>query len=325
MHHAAHESEAGARGQERRIGGEPLPHPQLRGLFVAVVTPFHDDASVDFRALERHLDWLVEQGVHGVMVAGTAGEYASLSDPERKEIALQSVRAVGGRGPVIVHTGHSNREPMLALTRHAEEAGADAVMLVPPSIVKPTQGEIEAYFREAASAVSIGVVVYNNPTRVGVGIGVDTLLRISEVPNIVALKDSGRNLAEIIQVIDQAGDRLAVLSGETDLFLPTLALGGRGGILTMANFAPGLHVELFESFGRGELQEARSLHRKLIELSGVLSAEGKYHAAVKAAMRLMGMPVGVPRRPLSNVSAESETRIRAQLERFGLLPASLDR
>jgi 4-hydroxy-tetrahydrodipicolinate synthase len=299
--------------------------PQLSGLIVAVVTPFHDDASVDFGTLERHLNWLVERGVQAVMVAGTAGEYVSLSDQERKELAILAVRAVGKRVPVIVHTGHSNRDSMLALTRHAEEAGADAVMLVPPSVVRPTQGEIESYFREAAAAVSIGVVVYNNPGRVCVGIGVDTLLRLSEVPNIVALKDSSRNLAEITRVIDQAGDHLSVLSGETDFFLSTLALGGRGGILTMVNFAPGLHLELVEAFQSGDLRRARSANRKLLELSSVLSAEGKYHAAVKAAMRLMGMPAGGPRLPLTDVSAESEARIRGELERLGLMTAPRDR
>jgi 4-hydroxy-tetrahydrodipicolinate synthase len=320
MHPAAHGAMPAPvdLGESRR---RPLPNPRLSGLFVAVVTPFRDDASVNLHAMERHLHWLVEQGVHGVMVSGTAGEYVSLTDQERKELAVQTVRAIERRVPVIVHTGHSNRASMLALTRHAEEVGADAVMLVPPAIVRPTQDEIEAYFREAAADVSIGVVMYNNPARVGVSISPDTLLRISEIPNVVGLKDSGRNLAEITRVIDQAGDRLAVVTGETDFFLPTLALGGRGGILTMANFAPGLHVRLFESFQRGDLQEARSINRKLIELSRVLSAEGKYHAAVKAAMRLMGMPAGIPRPPLSDVSAESEAAIRAELERLGLLPA----
>lgn len=295
-----------------------MPASKFAGLFVAVVTPFRVDGAVNFEMLERHLNWLAEEGVHGVMVAGTAGEYANLSDQERREIATQTVRTVGGRLPVIVHTGHTNRDSALELTRHAEREGADAVMLTPPAIVKPTQGEIEAYFREVAAAVSIDLVIYNNPTRVGVKTAVDTLLRLAEIPNISALKDSGRLMEETLEVINRAGDRMAVLSGEGDLFLPILAVGGTGGILTVPNILPRLHVELFEAFRRGDLARARLLNRDLLEFSKLLGSEGKYHSAIKAAMRQAGIPIGMPRRPLTDVSPALKSEIRKGLELLGL-------
>lgn len=291
------------------------------GLIVAVVTPFDTSGEVNISVLADHLDWLIKQGVHGVMVTGTAGEFANLSDDERLLVAGRTVQTVGGRVPVIFHTGHMNRAAALALSRRAEDAGVDAVMLTPPPIIRPTQTEIERYFREIAAAVSINVVIYNNPSRVAVNISADTLIRLSEVDNIVALKDSGRNLNETADVINEAGDRMAILSGETDLFLPILALGGMGGILTMPNFIPKIHLELFEKFQRGDLEKARILNKKLAKFSKVLSVEGKYHAAIKAAMRQVGIPIGFPRLPLTDVSVDTQARIREQLKKEGLLPS----
>jgi 4-hydroxy-tetrahydrodipicolinate synthase len=291
---------------------------RLRGIIAAVITPFDVNGAVNLDILDQHLKWLIAQGVHGVMVTGTAGEFANLSDRERLQIASQTVRTVDGRVPVIFHVSHMNRDRMLALTREGGHMGVDAVMVTPPPIVKPTRREIEHYFREVAAAASVDVVIYNCPGRVGVGVAVDTLVRLSDVGNITALKYSGRDTKKAAEVIRRVGERLAVLSGETDLLLPILALGGTGGILTMVNFAPRIHIDLFEAFERGDLEQARLLSRKLGALSEALGAEGQYHAAVKAVIRDMGLPIGLPRPPLMDVSVDARAAIRARLERLAI-------
>jgi 4-hydroxy-tetrahydrodipicolinate synthase len=292
---------------------------QLRGLIVSVVTPFADDFSVSYEALHRHVDWLVSQGVHGLLIGATAGEYASLSDDERLEIARRAVAAAGGRVPVIAYTGHINRNQMLALARGLEQTGADAVMLAPPLVVGPTQDEIESYVRDAASAVSIDVVVYNQPGRTGTVIEPQTMIRLSAVPNIVAMKESGKNLEVTTDIIIGASDGFAVLAGEADLFLASLALGVTGGILTPSNFVPKLTLNIYDAFQRGDLPEARRWNAKLLGLLHVLRGDRKYHSAVKAAMRELGMPAGLPRPPLTDVSLALKQRVKAYLTEAGLI------
>lgn len=283
------------------------------GIITSLITPFAESGGVNYDVLEELVRRSVDAGLHGVMVAGTAGEYPNLTDAERRKMARHAVRAAAGRVPVIVHTGHVNREAMLALTRDAEEAGADAVMVVAPPISQPTQAEIEAYFREVAAAVAIDVVIYENPGRVGVSVGPETLLRLAGVDNIVAIKDSGRNLRSANDVICQAQNRIDWLSGEGDLVLPLLAIGASGAILTGPNVTPVEYVKLYEAWVQGNLSHARALNQLLRNVSRVLSAEGKYHAAIKAAMREIGLPVGSPRRPLTDVSDDAKAAIRSYL------------
>jgi 4-hydroxy-tetrahydrodipicolinate synthase len=296
-----------------------MKRPQLRGLIVSVVTPFADDFSVNYEALHQHVDWLVTQGVHGLLIGATAGEYASLSDGERLEIVRRAVAAVSGRVPVIAYTGHINRNQMLALARNLEQAGADAVMLAPPLVVGPTQDEIESYMRDAASAVSIGVVVYNQPGRTGTVIEPQTAIRLSAVPNIVAMKESGKNIEATTDVVNGAHDGFAVLAGEADLFLASLALGVAGGILTPSNFVPKLTLNIYDAFQRGNLPEARRWNAKLFELLHVLRGDRKYHSAVKAAMRELGRPAGLPRPPLTDISPALKQRIKAYLTEAELI------
>lgn len=295
-----------------------MKRPQLRGLIVSSVTPFADDFSVNYDVLAHHADWLVRQGVHGLLIGATAGEYASLADDERLEIGRRVVDAVRGRVPVIAYAGHINRTRMLDLARGLERAGADAIMLAPPLVVGPTQDEIEAYVREVASAVSIGVVVYNQPGRTGTVIEPHAMIRLSAVPNVVAMKESGKNLEATTDVINGAHEGFAVLAGEADLFLASLALGAAGGILTPSNFAPKLTLNIYEAFQRGDLPEARRWNAKLLGLLHVLRGERKYHSAVKAAMRELGMPVGLPRPPLTDISPALKRQIRTYLTEAGL-------
>ena len=288
----------------------------LSGLIVSVMTPFDDDGAVDLDAFDAHLRWLVGEGVHGVMIAGTAGEFASLESAERRAMAEHAVRVVAGDVPVIVHTGHMSRREALVLAEHADGIGADAVMSTPPAFVKPTQAEIAAYFTELAAKVGVDVVMYNNPGRVGVTMTPATIAELAAVPNIVAMKESGRSLGDTSDTIDLVGDSLAVLSGEGDLYLPTLALGGRGAILTVCNVLPRAHVELYDAYTRGDLAAAQALHHALVKLGRELGKGGQYHAAIKAAMREKGIPVGPPRLPLTDVGPAGLERVRAALAAF---------
>jgi 4-hydroxy-tetrahydrodipicolinate synthase len=173
--------------------------------------------------------------------------------------------------------------------------------------------------RDAAAAVSIGVVVYNQPGRTGTVIEPQTMVRLSAVPNIVAMKESGKDLEATTEVINGAHDGFAVLAGEADLFLASLALGATGGVLTPSNFVPGLTLDLYHAFQRGDLPAARRFNATLLGLLHVLRGERKYHSAVKAAMRGLGMPAGLPRPPLADVSAGLKHRITAYLAGAALI------
>jgi len=291
----------------------------LHGVIVPVHTPFNDDLSVDFEGLRDDVQRLCDYGVHGLMILGSNGEFGNLTMEERKKIAEMVIAEVGDRVPIIVHVGHSTMSYARDLAEHAQKTGAIAVMSLPPYLLNPNQEDIYHYFTDVAKGLDIDVVLYNNPGPTNIMIDPSTISRLAKIERINYLKDSGRNLRHTSDIIQSVGESLVVLSGEADLFLPILALGGKGGIVVPSLVAPAKTIEMYDAMVSGDVNGARTAHYQLMELIHVLVSEGKYRAAVKAALNLQGRAGGRTRPPLSDISESCKNRLREVLKKIGVI------
>jgi 4-hydroxy-tetrahydrodipicolinate synthase len=224
---------------------------------------------------------------------------------------------VGDKVPIIVHVGHSQMTQLHGLAEHAQKTGADAIMCLPPYLLAPPQEDVYQYFKEIAEPLGIDVVIYNNPGRTNIMIEPSTLIRLSKVDQIKYLKDSGRNLRHTSDIIQGVGNSMVVLSGESDLFLPILSLGGKGGITVPALIVPKKVIEMYEAAVKGDMELARRSHYEVMELIQVLGSEGRVHSAMKAALRIQGRPAGRMRPPIADVSETCKKRLRDVLEKLG--------
>jgi 4-hydroxy-tetrahydrodipicolinate synthase len=292
---------------------------KLHGVIVMVHTPFNDDFSIDYSGLRNVVRGLCDDGVQGLMVCGTGGEFGSLTIEERKKIAEVVIVEVGNRVPIIVHVGHSNMSEVHYLAEHAQKTGAPAVMCLPPYLLSPPQEDIYRYFAEIAKRLDIDVMIYNNPGRTGITIDPATIIRLAKGEGIRYLKDSARNLRHTSDIIQGVGDAMVVLSGEADLFLPILALGAKGGITVPSLIVPRKVIEMYNAAIEGNMEQARKIHYQVMELIHVLGSEGKFHSAMKAALRIQGRPAGRMRPPISDVSENCKNRLREVLMKLGAL------
>jgi 4-hydroxy-tetrahydrodipicolinate synthase len=291
----------------------------LHGVIVMVHSPFNEDFSVDFGGLREVVRGLCNDGVHGLMVCGTGGEFGSLTKEERKKIAEVVISEVGSRIPIIVHVGQSNMSEVQELAEHAQKTGATALMCLTPYLLTPVQEDLYQYFSGIVKPLKIDLVIYNNPGRTGINVEPSTLVRLAKVERIGYLKDSGRNMRQTSDIIQGVGDSLVVLSGEADLFFPILALGGKGGITVPALIVPKRVVEMYQAAAGGDWDRARKVHYQLMELIQALGSEGKVHSAMKAALRMQGRPAGLMRPPMADVSETSKNRLREVLTKLGAL------
>lgn len=291
----------------------------LYGVIVMVHTPFNKDFSVDYEGVRTIVRGLCEDGVHGLMVCGTGGEFGSLTTEERKKIAETAIAEAGRRVPIIVHVGHSSMTEVHHLAEHAQKIGAPAVMSLTPFLLGVSQEDICQYFAAIAGKLNIDVMIYNNPSRTGITADTGTLIRLAKVEGIGYLKDSVRNLRHTSDVIQGVGNSMVVLSGEADLFLPILALGAKGGITVPSLVIPRKVIEMYNAWVSGDMEKAIRAHYQIMELIQVMGSEGKFHSAMKAALRLQGRPAGLMRPPVSDVSDNLKNRLREVLEKLGAL------
>ncbi len=209
------------------------------GTFTALITPFNRKGEVDFKALRKLIDFQIENGVDGIVVCATTGESATLSLKEKQAIIVESVEHTNGRVPVVAGTGTNETELSLNMTIFAMEHGADACLLVAPYYNKPNQSGLYEHFRLIATNVDIPLILYNVPGRTGVNISAQTQIRLAQdCPNIVATKEASGNLDQIMKIIQNAPSTFSVLSGDDSLTLPIIALGGKGVVSVISNYAP---------------------------------------------------------------------------------------
>lgn len=299
----------------------------LRGVFPALVTPFDPKTEeVDeeaFRRLIRH----VLPHVNGVVTSGTTGEFPYLTRAEQRrlvEIAREEVGAHGSMHLVIAGCGASGTPEALALAADAREAGADAVLVVTPYFLHPSDKGIYQHFYEIATEVDIPLILYNIPQVVDQYLPREVVEDLADLPNVVGLKDSSGNLTYTMEILEYAGDRMDVLIGHDEVVVPALAGGVTGMILASAQVYPEVWQEVLRLMGEGRVAEARALQRKVQKLSRIFCRYGG-GVAVKAALNMMGVPVGPPRQPLKAVGGglihETRAEIQLELERLGKISA----
>ncbi len=294
---------------------------ELGCTLTAMVTPFDAAGEVDFARAAELADRLVATGCDGIVVAGTTGESPTLTNQEKLDLFRCVVDAVGDRAAIIGGTGNNDTKDSLELTREAEKTGLDAAMLVGPYYNKPSQEGLYRHFSSIAAQTELPVVVYNVPTRTSKNIQVKTVLRLAELPNVVALKEASGDLKQISELCRLTPVDFAIYSGDDFLTLPMLALGVKGVISVVANVAGRMVADMIGAFRAGDTARAAELHHALFPLCEVCFLESGSPACVKRVMEICGFPVGGLRLPLAETSEADTERIRAVCERMGLVGA----
>lgn len=290
----------------------------FKGAAVALVTPFKEDNTTDLDLLGRLIDFQIENDIDAIAVCGTTGEASTLSKKEHRQIIETAVKKAKGKVPIIAGAGSNNTGTALSLSLAAEDAGADALLLVTPYYNKTTQtGLIEHYFY-IADRTSLPIILYNVPSRTGLNILPETYQKLAEHPNIVAVKEANGNIESIIKTMNLCEDSLSIYSGEDGLTLPTLAVGGIGVISVAANIMPKKMRLLCDAFEKGKNAEAAALQREISEICSALFSETN-PIPVKKALTMMGYPVGKGRLPLCEMSEKNEKRLSSVLKKAKLI------
>jgi 4-hydroxy-tetrahydrodipicolinate synthase len=290
----------------------------LRGSIVPLVTPFRD-GKLDEDGLARLAEWQIASGSHGVSVTGTTGEPSSLSTRERERVIQVAVEAVAGRVPLLAGTGSNNHEETIHLSRFAQQAGADAVLLVVPYYVRPTQEGLYQHFRRVAEQLDLPVILYNIPGRAAANLEVDTVARLrQDCPNIVGVKEANPDFSHITRLLGRLGRDFLVFSGIELLCFPVLAIGGAGYVSTTGNVLPSKVAKLYDMWSAGAVKESRDLHYELMPMNEAMFFEINPVPA-KAALGMLGKISDEVRLPLAPLSMESRTRLREVMQNYGLL------
>lgn len=291
---------------------------QLQGSMVALVTPMHPDGTIDYKRLATLIDWQIEQGTHCLIAVGTTGESATLSMQEHSEVIRYFVQQVKGRVPVIAGTGANNTLEAIKLTQDAKEAGADCALLVAPYYNKPPQEGLYQHYKAIAEAVDMPQMLYNVPGRTVVDIAQETVERLADIDNIVAIKDATGSVARGEQLIKAVGSRMVVLSGEDGTALDLMKVGGKGNISVTANVAPKAMSETFSAALRGDFEAANAAHDVIKHLHRDLFIESSPIPA-KYALHKMGMIDKGIRLPLVWLAKEHHATIDTALVKANLL------
>lgn len=291
---------------------------RLQGSMVALITPMLRDGTVDYKRLADLIDWQIEQGTHCLVAVGTTGESATLSMQEHSDVIRYFVQHVKGRVPVIAGTGANNTVEAIKLTQDAADAGADCALLVAPYYNKPPQEGLYQHYKAIAEAVNIPQMLYNVPGRTVVDIAQETVERLADIENIVAIKDATGSVARGEQLIKVVGDRLVVLSGDDGSALELMKFGGKGNISVTANVAPKAMSETFTAALRGDFAAANQVHDIVKHLHRDLFIESSPIPA-KYALHKMGMIDQGIRLPLVWLAEQHHATIDTALVRANLL------
>ena len=285
----------------------------------ALVTPFTDDGKkVDEERFRRLISHLMGLGVTGLVPCGTTGEFQNISEQERRHVVEIAIDEANGRIPVIAGTGASGTDLAIEKTKHAKDAGADAVVIVTPYYHKPANRGLYEHYRKIAEAVDIPIVLYNIPQATGVTLPWQIVEDLVDIPNIVGLKDSSGELRYIFTVLEKVGDRLPVMCGHDEVVLSALAAGCAGVILASANVFPDYHLKILKAVQEGKLDEARRTQLAIQKMSRFMAKSGP--VATKAALNMIGISVGPVRLPLSiggELTYEEKDELRLDLEKIG--------
>ncbi|MBD5522051.1 MAG: 4-hydroxy-tetrahydrodipicolinate synthase [Lachnospiraceae bacterium] len=291
----------------------------FKGAGVAIVTPFHEDGSVNYEKFAELVEFQIENGTDAIIVCGTTGESSTLTHEEHLDVIKFCVETVNGRIPVVAGTGSNCTETAVYLSTEAEKYGVDGLLVVTPYYNKATQNGLYEHFKQIADSVKLPIILYNVPSRTGCNILPQTAVRIcSEVSNVVGIKEASGNISQVAKLAALAQGKIDIYSGNDDMIVPLLSLGGKGVISVLSNVAPRQTHEICSKFFEGDVEASCKEQLRAIELCDALFCEVN-PIPVKAALNLMGKEVGSLRRPLTDMEPANVERLRGTMKEYGIL------
>ncbi len=287
---------------------------RFKGSGVAIVTPFKNDSSIDFSALGRVVEHIIQGGINYIVVLGTTGESATLTKDEKKAVVSYVIEAVNGRIPIVAGIGGNNTQEVINTIRHTDFTGVEGILSVAPYYNKPTQRGLFQHFKSIANCSPVPVIMYNVPGRTGCNLNADTCLELAkECDNIAGVKEASGDLTQIMKIIRGKPESFNVISGDDMLTLPVIAAGGAGVISVLANAFPAATAELVSNALKSNYKTAREIQFKYLEITELLFTEGN-PAGVKAMLGILNKCQNTLRLPLVPVSRSTLTRIQKAVE-----------
>jgi 4-hydroxy-tetrahydrodipicolinate synthase len=285
---------------------------QLKGIVPALVTPFASNGSVDLSGMRRLICRMLDAHVHGLLLAGTVGEFYALTLDEKRDIFMAAVDEVGGRIPVVAGTGAVTTREAVQTTRVAAEAGVDAVAVLTPFFIRPSDQELFEHYRTIATSTRSPVFLYSNPSRTGVPLSTALVKRLAQIDNVAGIKDSSGDLTRTAEYISVAPQSFSVLAGCDSLIYATLCYGGQGAVSATAAVVPSLVMKIYDDFVRGAHAEARDAQRALLPLRRAF-ALGSFPQVLREALAMQGYDVGKARDPLGPLSSAEREELAGVL------------
>jgi 4-hydroxy-tetrahydrodipicolinate synthase len=288
----------------------------FKGTFTVLITPMTNNQDIDIEGLKRNIDWQINNGIPGICVTGSTGEFASLSREERLEIAEAAVKHVNGRIPCLVGTAAESTRETIFYTKHAKETGADGVLIINPYFCRPSYEDIYLHYKAISEAVDIPVMVYNNPGHSGVDMRPELLVKICGLKNIDYVKDASGDLRRVADIKRLANGEITIFCGGEDLSLQNFMLGATGWICVCGNIIPKEATQLLELVQQNRLKEAGLLFNRLYPLLDMLENSPKALQLVKKSLEFLGHPSGpcrFPRQPLSETDTEKLKKLLTDL------------
>ena len=296
-----------------------MSKPVFVGAGVAIVTPFFENGDVNFKELERMIEFEIENGIDSIIICGSTGEAATMTDEEHEAAIKCAIDTVAGRVPVIAGTGSNSTETAIYLSTEAEKYGADALLLVSPYYNKATQGGLYQHFKQTADAVKIPCILYNVPGRTGCNILPATVVKLcTDVKNSVGIKEASGNISQIAKLAALADGKVEIYSGNDDQIVPIMSLGGLGVISVLSNVAPKQTHDICQAFFDGDTAKAAKLQCQAIELIDALFCEVN-PIPVKKAVSLLGYNAGPLRLPLTDMEPEHVEVLKKAMKNYGIL------
>ncbi|MDK2790834.1 MAG: 4-hydroxy-tetrahydrodipicolinate synthase [Methanothermococcus sp.] len=288
----------------------------MQGVFPAIITPFKD-GEVDYQGLEENINFLIDNGVSGIVSVGTTGESPTLTYEEHKKVIEKSIEVADGKIKVIAGAGSNSTVEAVEFSQHAEDVGADGVLLITPYYNKPTQEGLKRHFGEIAGAINVPIVLYNVPSRTAVNLEPETIKYLyEEYSNVTAVKEANPNLSQVSEISELCD--IQILSGNDELTLPIVSLGGCGVVSVIANIVPKEMVQMVNYALEGKFDKAKEIHYKLFPLMKLMFVETN-PIPIKTAMNLLNMPAGELRLPLCDMSEENKLKLKKTLMDLNLL------
>lgn len=295
----------------------------FEGTYVAMVTPFTKDEEIDEEGFRSNINFLIDNGVNGLLAAGTTGESATLSHDEHKKVIEILIDEVDGRVETLAGAGSNSTKEAIDLVKFSEDAGADAALVITPYYNKPQQHGLIDHYQVISDASDIPIIAYNVPSRTGVNLDVDTIVELAKIDNVDAIKEASGSIDKISEIykalsLEGLEEDFNILSGEDGLTLPIMALGGTGVISASANVDPRRMVLMVDSMLNEDYQRAQELHYEMINLIKALFVESNPVPA-KTAMRIMGLPSGPIRQPLAEMKEDNVEILKKALKDSNLI------